>query len=160
MVITGTTVNYYFICKRKCWLSYSKVSMEHNSELVKIGKALHEEKYKNELKIENISIDKITDEYITEYKKSDADVEASKAQLIFYMITLKNKGIERKGQLIFHENKKQERKIIKIELSNELIRQYDKIEEDIHELLKMDMPPKFVMKPKCKKCSYYEYCCI
>ena len=61
MTVNGTLINYYFHCKRQCYLHGNRLNLEDNSEAVKIGKAVHEEreeKAKNaELQIENIKID-------------------------------------------------------------------------------------------------------
>ena len=89
MKINGTLMNYYIHCPRQCYLHAHRLNMENNSEDVKIGKALHEEKYKDddnsEIAIDNIKLDKLTKDYLTETKKSDADVEASRWQLIYYL---------------------------------------------------------------------------
>lgn len=75
MTVNGTLINYYFHCKRQCYLHGNRLNLEDNSEAVKIGKAVHEEreeKAKNaELQIENIKIDALTDKYLVEIKKSD-----------------------------------------------------------------------------------------
>lgn len=95
MKVNGTLMNYYFHCKRQCYLFGNRLNLEDNSEIVQIGKALHEEKdnKKNtELAIDNIRLDKLTGEYLTEVKKSDADVEASTWQLLLYLKVLKDKG--------------------------------------------------------------------
>ena len=42
MEINGTLVNYYFHCKRQCYLHGNRINLEDNSEIVKVGKALHE----------------------------------------------------------------------------------------------------------------------
>lgn len=91
MNVNGTLINYYFHCKRQCYLHGNRLNLEDNSEVVKIGKALHEEKTgkdNSEIAIENIRLDKLTREYLTEIKKSDADVEAGKWQLLFYLKVL------------------------------------------------------------------------
>ena len=44
MKVNGTLINYYFHCKRQCYLHGNRLNLEDNSELVKIGKAIHEEK--------------------------------------------------------------------------------------------------------------------
>ena len=101
MKVNGTLMNYYFHCKRQCYLFGNRMNMEDNSEEVKIGKAIHEEhseQANTEIAIENIRLDKLTAEYLTEVKKSDADVEASKWQLIFCLKVLKEKGIEKEGK--------------------------------------------------------------
>jgi Domain of unknown function DUF83. len=81
--------------------------MEDNSEDVHIGKIIHELKSEgkknSEISIENIKIDKITKDYLLEIKKSDADVEAVKWQVLLYIFILKNKGISRKGKIEFQE---------------------------------------------------------
>ena len=89
MLVNGTLMNYYFHCKRQCYLCGNRLNLEDNSEQVKIGKAMHEEKAsegKNtEISIDNIRLDKLTKEYLTEIKKSDADVEAARWQLLYYL---------------------------------------------------------------------------
>ncbi|MBM6839620.1 Dna2/Cas4 domain-containing protein, partial [Clostridium saudiense] len=96
MKINGTLINYYFHCRRQCYLHGNRLNLEDNSEIVKVGKALHEKKATNEnseISIDNIKIDKLTKEYLIEVKKSDADVEAAKWQLLYYLKVLKDKGI-------------------------------------------------------------------
>lgn len=162
--VNGTLVNYYFHCKRQCYLHGNRINLEDNSENVKIGKAIHDEKHKNstntEIAIENIKIDKITKDYLTEVKKSDADVEASKWQLLYYLKVLKQKGIERKGKLEFIEKNKTKNKILFYELTEEIEFELEKYEKAIKELILSDNIPDVLNKPKCKKCAYYEYCYI
>lgn len=38
MKVNGTLVNYYFHCKRQCYLHGNRLNLEDNSEVVKIGK--------------------------------------------------------------------------------------------------------------------------
>ena len=84
-----------------------RLNLEDNSEIVRVGKAIHEDKTKSsensEIKIDNIALDKINSKYVVEIKKSDADIEACKWQLLYYLKILKDKGIERKGKLEFIE---------------------------------------------------------
>ena len=102
MKVNGTLVNYYFHCKRQCYLHGNRLNLEDESENVKIGKAIHEEKCdkerNREITIDNIKLDKLTTKYLTETKKSDADIEAAKWQLLYYLKILKSKGIIRKGR--------------------------------------------------------------
>ena len=138
-------MNYYFHCKRQCYLLGNRLNLEDNSEQVKIGKALHEEraegKKNTELSIENIRIDKLTKEYLVETKKSDADVTAAKWQLLFYLSVLKSKGIIRKGKLEFIETKKKEKKTEIIELTEELEIELKNYEMKIEELLNGNKVP-------------------
>lgn len=162
--VNGTLINYYFHCKRQCYLHGNRLNLEDNSEIVKIGKAIHEEKSaksnNTEITIDNIKIDKLTSEYLTEVKKSDADMEAGKWQLLYYLKVLKSKGIIRKGKLECIEKNKSDKKIIYIDLNEELERCLDKYILEIEKLILEDKIPKVLNKPTCKKCSYYEYCYI
>lgn len=163
MEINGTLMNYYIHCKRQCYLHGNRINLEDNSEEVKIGKALHEAKENDkntEITIENIKIDKLTKEYLTEVKKSDADPEAAKWQLLFYLKVLKEKGIDRKGKLEFIEKNRKDKKTVILELDDEIEKQLYQYEEAIKQLLLKEEVPPVLDKPKCKKCAYYEYCYI
>lgn len=162
MKVTGTIVNYYFHCKRQCWLFANRINLEDNSEDVRIGKVLHElkaEGRKNtEIAIDNIKIDKINDMYLVEIKKSDSDLNAVKWQTLFYLKKLKEKGIDRKGKIEIHEKKKSDRKIHYVELDEDKEKQIGDIIIEIESLIKEEKPPAEILKQGCKKCAYYEYC--
>ena len=131
---------------------------------MKIGKVIHEEKAadgKNtELAIDNIRLDKLTKEYLTEIKKSDADVEAARWQLLYYLKVLKTKGVIRKGRLEFVEKNKTDKKIVYVELTEDNERQLEAYIKEIEELIHQEKVPECLNKSKCKKCAYYEYCYI
>ena len=75
MEVNGTLINYYFHCQRQCYLHGNRLNLEDESENVKIGKALHEEKYKDdknsEIAIGNIRLDKLTAKYLTKHTKNN-----------------------------------------------------------------------------------------
>ena len=140
MKITGTIVNYYFHCKRQCYLFANRINLEDNSEDVRIGRVLHEIKAKDgkntEIKYENMVLDKISSKYIEEYKKSDSDTEAACMQLLFYLKNLKEKGITKEGKLIYEEkNKKTTRKTEIIKLDKQNLEKLNKCMEKIEELI-------------------------
>lgn len=163
MKTNGTLVNYYIHCPRQCYLHAHRINLENNSESVKVGKALHQTKYKNdenaEIAIDNIRLDKLTKEYLTETKKSDADIDASQWQLIFYLYKLKQKGLIRKGKLEFIEKNKEKNTVI-IELDDNLERELLHIITEIENLINEGKVPEVIAKKHCKKCAYYEYCYI
>lgn len=163
MKVNGTLINYYFHCKRQCYLFGNRLNLEDNSEIVKIGRVLHEERNQSEnteIAIENIKLDKLTKDYLTEVKKSDADVEAAKWQLILYLKILKDKGIVRKGKLEFIEKRKTVKKQLIIELTEELEVQLAEKIKAIENLLAGEIIPATLNKASCKKCAYFEYCYI
>lgn len=164
MYVTGTLVNYYFHCKRQCYLHGNRLNLEDNSEMVKIGKAIHEEKTLDsdnaEIAIEHIKLDKLTKEYLTEIKKSDADEEACKWQLLYYLMVLKEKGIIRKGKIEYVEKNKSQKKIVIYELTDVEEVQLKRHVKEIEILLTNSQVPDVVKKKSCSKCAYYEYCFI
>lgn len=162
--MNGTLINYYFHCKRQCYLHGNRLNLEDNSEQVKIGKAIHEQKAAEnkdtEIAIDNIRLDRLTREYLVEIKKSDADVEAARWQLFYYLSVLKSKGVNRKGKLEFFEKNKSNKKIVCLELTDEIEAQLNQYISQIEELVQGDAIPESICEAKCKKCSYYEYCYI
>lgn len=161
-MLTGTIVNYYTHCPRQCWLFYHKLNLEDNSEDVRIGRVLHalSEGKDAELAIDNIKLDKITDEYVVELKKSDADLQAAMAQIQFYLLRLAQKGIYRKGRLEVWEKNKQNKKVHYVDLNEELMEQLTRQYEEIEVFLQAQHPPNANLKKGCKRCAYYEYCYI
>ncbi len=163
MQINGTLINYYFHCRRQCYLHGNKLNLEDNSELVKIGKAIHEEKAKgknSEIEIDNIKIDRLSKEYVTEVKKSDADIEAAKWQLLYYLKVLKSKGMIRKGKLEIVEKNKTEKSVIIVELNEKEENELEYYIQEIEKMIHSDSIPERLEKSTCKKCAYYEYCYI
>ena len=159
-MVTGTIINYYFVCPTKMWLFAHKINLEDNSEDVRIGKVLHEisEDKVDEVEIDGIKVDKITKDYVVEVKKSDSDIEAAKWQLLYYLYILKQKGIEKKSRLEVFEKNRQDKKRFVIELTAENERKLLETLDDIERILSSDRPPKPKFESKCRKCAYYEYC--
>lgn len=163
MNINGTLISYYFICKTKLWLHANRLNLEDNSEDVHIGKILHEINEQNaknaEIKIDNVKIDKITKEYLIELKKSDSDPQAVKWQVLLYLYKLKQKGIERKGKIEYHEkNHITQNEILELNDTNE--KELLAILKSISDIISADSAPSPHFEPKCKKCAYYDYCFI
>ena len=162
--IQGLQINYYFICTRKLWLYSHQIEMEKQSDVVNIGKLLHETSYSRdeEIQIDNmISIDfirKKEDFYeIHEVKKSDKMERAHKYQLLYYMYYLKEeKGFEKMVGILNYPNV---RKTEKIYLTKEDEKKLLAVINDINEIFHSKIP-KVKKSKKCYKCSYYEFCFI
>lgn len=156
-------MNYFIHCKRQCYLHGIRLNLEDNSEIVQIGKALHEEKAEEnkstEIMLDNIKLDRLTNEYVTEIKKSDADMEACKWQVYYYLYVLKQKGVDRKGKIEYIEKNKQ-RKTEILELDDEHIQAVEKYVQEINHLIINNDVPERLDKRSCTKCAYYEYCYI
>lgn len=163
MRINGTIINYYFHCKRQCYLFSNRINLEDNSEDVRTGKILHEIRAKTEqnteIQYDNMVLDKITKEYVEEFKKSDTDIQAAKMQLLFYLKNLKDKGIKKEGKLVFYEKNKKGR-VQKVILNEETKKELTKCVKQVEELIQSKQVPEVIQKPICKRCAYYDYCYI
>ncbi|MEM1536062.1 MAG: CRISPR-associated protein Cas4 [Candidatus Pacearchaeota archaeon] len=158
LLVTGTQVNYFFVCKRKLWLFSKHLSMEQTSELVTLGQLLHEQSYKKNFKeilIDNLKIDFLHDGCeVHEIKKSKKIEKAHIYQLLYYIYYLKKKGINAKGII----NYPLLRRIEKVELTEEKEKEIEKILDEIKKIISSLYPPEKEKKPYCKKCSYFELC--
>ncbi len=155
--ITGTQLNYYFICKRKLWLYCHDITFEASSDLVKIGKLIHKESFKRnkkEIRIGNISIDHIKDGVIHEVKKSDKIHEAHQYQLLYYIYYLKRLGITTTGLLDYPKLKKS----VKVVLTPQKQEFLEHTIKSIQTLTSAEKPQKPEYTPICDKCAYAEYC--
>ena len=155
-------VYYYFICHKRLWYFSKGISMEQNSDLVKIGKEIDENTYSREKKHimidETINVDFLRGwNIIHEIKKSDKLEKASVAQIKYYMYILKEKGLIIKEGVIDYPTL---RKRTKIYLTPDDEKEIEEILEDIEKILSLDRPPKEKRKGYCSKCSYYELCFV
>lgn len=160
LIYTGIQVNYCMVCPRKLWLFSHDLSMEHMSELVELGKLIHETSYtreRKEIQIERIKIDFSGKEgIIHEVKKSSKLEAAHRYQLLYYLYYLKQKGItDLKG--ILHYPKLRQK--VEVELTPEAEKKLEEILKKMGEILQSEKPPPRLEKMSiCKKCSYYELC--
>jgi len=160
--ITGVMVYYYFVCQRKLWFFSRDLNMEHDSDLVGIGKLIDETTYirerKNIMIDESINIDFVKDwRIIHEVKKSKKLNEASKWQVKYYMWLLSENGINiQKGIIDYPLLRKREEIFLneddKVRLQSVLM--------EIKNIVSLDTPPQINNKSICKKCAYYELCYI
>ena len=160
-IYTGTQVNYYIICRRKLWLFSHFVQMEQESELVKLGKLLHESSYTRakEIAIDRISIDFIRKGNVLilhEVKRSKKLEKAHVFQMLYYLYYLKQRGIEAIGRIIYPKL----RKMKTVELTSELEYEIDNILQSITKILRENKPPEVRKKSFCRRCSYFEFCWI
>ncbi len=160
-IITGTEINYYFICKTKLWLFSKFQTMEHSSDVVKDGKIIHESVHQRNIKEVNLPgmkidlIKKKNDLVIYEVKKSKKMEISSTYQLLFYLYRLKEMDIIAKGILDYPLIKKTEEVILNEEREKELENIFQNIQEIVNGLI-----PQPEKKPYCKKCSYYDFCWV
>ena len=165
MQVTGTHIHYYFNCRRQLWLFANSINMEHSSETVYEGKLIHEtsycgrsERYK-EVQIGSVKIDYYDqkNKVIHEIKKSSKLYESHKWQVKYYIYVFEQFGIEGVSGILEYPK---ERKVEEV-LLGEPDRQYLKeLVSEIETLIHLDQCPQVINKPKCKNCSYYDFCYV
>jgi len=160
MLYTGVQVNYYFVCKRKLWFFSHGISMENKSEDVLLGKLLHNRSYRNvkkDILIDRISIDFVErngEIVLHEIKKSRKLERSHRYQILYYLYSLKRKGVNAKGMINYPLLRKVE--LIKLEDENEI----KEILLNIEKIISLSEPPAPEKKKFCRKCSYFELCWI
>ncbi len=162
LLVRGTQINYYFVCKTKLWLFSHHIQMEQESDIVELGKLLHDDTYKREEKsliLDNlISADfmrkgKVLE--VHEVKKSNKMEEAHLFQLLYYLYYLKHKkGIEKiRGVIDYPKTRKRK----EIRLTQDSEKRLEEILKNIDIIVKGDLP-----RPRkgkiCRSCAYFEFC--
>jgi len=159
--VTGTHIWYYYICKREVWLMIHQIEANQDDENMLIGKLIGEHSYKREKKevdLGNAKLDIIRTEdgqvVVGEVKKSSRFIESASKQLLFYLLQLKEMGIEAWGELMIPEEKKKIDVILDEKSTAEIM---DAIEE-ITKIAESELPPEPVKIKYCRKCAYSEFC--
>lgn len=157
---TGTQLNYYFVCKRKLWFFSHNMNLEADSDLVLMGKLLHEHSYKRkplkEVEIDRIKIDFVEkSKEIHEVKRSRRIEDAHVYQLLYYLYFLKKTAnVIAKGVLNYPLLKKN----VDIELTAEKEAKLEDVLADMKNIIGQDKPPEAEWKSYCKSCAYRELC--
>ena len=158
--LTGTQINYFFICQTKLWYFSHYLQMEHSSDPVSAGRFIHESSYqreKKDIKVAGIAIDfvrKGKNIELHEVKKSKKMEKAHEMQTLYYLYVLKNKGVPAIAVLDYPLIR--ERKRLELDLKSEA-----EIEASIRlveQIVALPAPPKSERKRFCTKCAYYELC--
>jgi len=140
--------------------------MEHNSEIVDLGRSISNSSYereKHEIHLINENFDIVLDYFdsknniIHEIKKSTKMEDSHIWQVKFYIYVLIQLGLKNvTGEIDYPLL----RKIVKVELNPDDISKLEDDIKEIHKIISSDMPPKVINKPFCKSCSYFELCYI
>ena len=158
--ITGVKIDYYHICHTKLWLFSHNITLETGHENVEIGKQLHEDRYKRDGKdvtIDNtISIDFVrrgSKVELHEVKKTKKMEDAHRAQLLFYIYYLKQRGVPAEGVI----NYPLIRETVQVTLTPDDEAVLQKEIKEIEKIVQGRMPHP-LRKRICAKCAYIEFC--
>ena len=161
LLITGTEINYLFICPIKLWYFAKGITMEQENEWVDLGRFLHEQRYANEEKevlVGSIKIDFIRRGDIIEVhevKLSKSMEKAHEMQALYYLYYLKKLGV--KAKAILHYPKLNETKEVTLDGRGGEI---EKAIREVGRIKSLPAPPEPVKSKKCLKCAYYELCWV
>lgn len=163
-IITGTQINYSLVCSTKLWLFSHNVTMESSSDLVGMGRFIHETSYSRERK--NVIIGRIGIDFVKkgdqitihEVKKSRKFEEAHRYQVYYYIYYLQVVlGIPNvDGMLDYPEIRKREH----LTLTGDIRAELERILREIEGTVQLRHPPPPVKAAHCKKCAYYELCWV
>ena len=159
--VNGTLIQQYYICKREVWLTAHNLSGDQDNENLVIGRVIGENSYKREKKevdLGHAKIDLVRTEngqvIIGEVKKSSKFIESSSKQLLFYLLQMKEMGIEAKGELLVPEEKRKIEVVLDPKNENEIRNTI----EDIERIAGSELPPKATKNKYCRNCAYAEFC--
>jgi len=133
--------------------------MEETSDLVLLGKLLHERGYarrRKEVQVGRVKIDFVASGCeIHEVKRSRKAEDAHLYQLLYYLYFLKRyANVEGHGILHYPLL----RRTVNVELSEDRIMELELLLEDMEKIFSSPRPPEPVKVPYCRKCSYSELC--
>lgn len=159
--ITGVEVNYFFVCKRKLWLFGKKLTMEHSSDDVYLGRLLHETSYQykpqREVMIDNLIKVDIAEggEKIHEIKLSRKMEQAHYFQVLYYLYFLRQLGL---ADLVGEINYPKLRRKQEVRLLPEEEQRLESALADIQRIKEMPTAPEAQFTKLCRRCSYQELC--
>ena len=165
MNITGTHINYYFVCHRKLWLFANSIQMEHTHDVVSEGKLIHETSYpQRSCKYEEIAIDGIKIDFydaknkvIHELKKSSKLHEAHIWQLKYYIYIFEKNEINGVSGILEYPKERKTEEVYLSSIDKERIKE---IEFEILEIIDSETIPEIIKMSRCKNCAYYDFCFV
>lgn len=160
-VISGTLMWYYKICKREVWLMAREIHPDEDNQLLDLGRAVHEIHTRGgtkEIALDGVRFDMyfMNRRFVFEIKTSSRYLEAAKLQIKYYLYRLRGMGIDAVGYITIPR----ERRRFMVNLTEEDIRNLNKIFDEIRRIVMRDKPPKPVRIPFCRKCAYRDFCWV
>lgn len=159
--VTGTLIWYYCICKREVWLMARRLTPDEDDVNIDIGRFIHQNTYsreKKEIDLGNAKLDLIHNEngelVVGEVKKSSRFLESAKTQLLFYLLQLKEMGIDARGELLIPAEKKR----VQVELDATSEKEIQNIISEIENIVNDTSAPPPVKTKWCRNCAYSEFC--
>lgn len=159
--VTGTLVWYFHVCQREAWLMARHLTPDEDDENIRIGRMIHEDAYQRaamELATSGGKVDRVVRRdgklFVYEVKKSSRHETSARLQLLFYLMQLREEGVEAVGELHFPE----EKRVVRVELGRDELIEITHAVEQIRNLVMGNEPPPPTRIPVCRQCAYAEFC--
>lgn len=164
-MVNATLINLYHVCKREMWLHANGIRMEHTSDTVAEGKLIHETSYPQraekytEVEIGGSKIDfyDARNKVVHEIKKSDSIEDAHEWQVKYYILLLRQNGIDGATGIIEYPKLKHTSQVT---LSPEDSLYLEQTITNIQQLVNGEWCPPRINSKICKRCSYYDFCYV
>ncbi len=162
MRLTATTIMSYIECPRQAWLISRDIVPDRNNPFLELGRFIHEKYYtdlgERSVELPGIKMDLIWEQggamVVGEIKKSSKALEAAKAQLLYYLYTLKKLGIDAKGYILVPTEKRK----LEVILEDKDVRYIENLVEEVKSIVSKNDPPSVSKRRICNFCGYRELC--
>jgi len=152
MKLTGTLIKNFVHCQRQAYLYY--YGLNFRNDLVRIGEIMHEEQDSKEYVFEKIKVDDIKGDFLIEYKKTSANIEGTKMQVLYYLEFFHDIGLPLKAKIIDLSYKKE----YIVEWTENTRIELVKLKQEIETALNGCTPERKRLRKECKGCSFNDYC--
>ncbi len=159
--ISGTYIWYYFICHREVWLLSRQIEPDQEHESILLGRLNDQNSYargKKYLYFEGGVVDLYREQngtlIISEVKKSSRFEESARMQLLFYLLKLRENGVDATGELRIPK----EKKVVPVRLDPEEEAALNNACEKIEAIVAQEKPPLPKRCRYCRGCAYLEFC--
>nr|WP_320022513.1 CRISPR-associated protein Cas4 [uncultured Draconibacterium sp.] len=163
MQVTGTHIHYFFNCHRQLWLFANGINMEQTSDTVYEGKLIHETSYSQrserfkEVELGPVKIDYFDkkNKVIHEIKKSSKLLNSHIWQVKYYIYVSEQAGIKGVTGILEYPKEHKTEEVLLSEPDRVYI---EELLVEIDKLIHQEKCPPLLNKPKCKNCSYFDFC--
>ncbi len=160
--VTGTLIWYAMICEREVWLMAHEMEPDRDDARLEWGRFLGENAYprsrKREISLPGVKIDLVERAgprlVVGEVKSSSRFVEAARMQLLFYLLRLRETGVEAEGELRFPE----ERRRVSVRLDADSEKALREVIGRVEAIISRPKPPPPKRGHYCRACAYREFC--
>lgn len=159
--VGGTLIWDYTICPRQVWLGAHAIFPDEDDANLVIGRFLHAqaESHQNLRPVVGHSrfdavVSREGEMVVVEIKKSGRALEAARMQLAFYLLELRRRGIQARGEIRVPD----EHKRIPLTLSDDLAAEVERMEQAVRRLAEEPVPPPARRIPWCSRCAYHDFC--